>query len=143
MTTNDPTDPETADTGDQQPSVARKNRGVRFSDPEWEEVRQAAQALGITPAEFVRERILDLVRSLAAPASAPIPANLTPLIERTFRCTYMHSTKMRAEMNDNEQGEQLDHLINEARELRDALLAKPSNSGHKESGRVQTHRPPY
>ena len=124
MTVNDPTHPETADTRHQQPGVARKNRGVRFSDSEWEEVRQAAQALAITPAEFVRERILDLVRSPAAPAFPPVPANLTPLIERTFRYTYMLATRMRADMIDNDEREEIEKLIKEARELQASLTTE-------------------
>ena len=95
MTVNDPTGPAIGDSEEHQPGVARKNRGVRFSDSEWDEVRQAAQVLGITPAEFVRERILALVRRPPDADSAAIPANLVPLIERTFRYTYMLATKMR------------------------------------------------
>ena len=36
MTVNDPTDPEPGPANDPQHGLARKNRGILFSDPEWE-----------------------------------------------------------------------------------------------------------
>ena len=71
MTVNDPTDSEAGPTDDAQHAPARKNRGIRFSDPEWEEVKQAAQTSGITPAEFVRDTILDIIRNPDAPETTP------------------------------------------------------------------------
>ena len=126
MTENDPTDPVAREDDAQQHGAARKNRGIRFSDPEWEEVKGAAQTSGITPAEFVRDRILDLIRNPDAPRNDAVPAHLAPLIERTFRYTYMLATKMRDEMTAAGDGKHLDELINEARELQDTLLNKPS-----------------
>ena len=121
MTVNDPTDTDSAPTLDHQQGLARKNRGVRFSDPEWEEVKQGAQAHDVTPAEFVRERILELVRNPAGTGSATIPASLTPLVERTFRYTYMLATKMRDDLIGAGQQEELDSLVAEARKLQDEL----------------------
>ena len=121
MTVNDPTAPETSDAEDQHQGLARKNRGVRFSDLEWDEVREAAQAVGITPAEFVRERILHLVRSPAVTATVSIPPDLVPLIERTFRYAHMLATKMRDDMIDDGHQDQLDQLVKNARELQDSL----------------------
>ena len=95
MTANHPTD----DSENQHHGVARKNRGVRFSDSEWDEVKSAAQSLGITPAEFVRDRVLELIRHPNTHASAAVPAYLVPLIERTFRYTYMLATKMRDDID--------------------------------------------
>ena len=126
MTVNNPTDPHSSVSGEQHLGTARKNRGIRFSDPEWEEVKQAAQTIGITSAEFVRDKILDLIRSPNAPGNDAVPAHLAPLIERTFRYTYMLATKMRDEMTAAGDGEKLDELINEARELQDSLIADPS-----------------
>ena len=126
MTVNDPTDSDPDPADDPQLGLARKNRGIRFSDPEWEEVKQAAQTSGITPAEFVRDRILALIRNPDASGHDAVPAHLAPLVERTFRYTYMLATRMRDEMTNAGDGEQLDELINEARELQDSLLKKPS-----------------
>ena len=137
MTDNRPPDPKTAASDEQLQGVARKNRGVRFSDPEWEEVKQAAETAGVTPAEFVRERVLELARDPNGAGSFTVPANLVPLIERTFRYAYMLATKMRDQMIDEGQAEVLENLINEARELQDSLLrgasasppARPSHAG--------------
>ena len=126
MTVNDSTDSEPGPPDDPQLGLARKNRGIRFSDPEWKEVKQAAQTSGITPAEFVRDRILDLIRNPDAVGHDAFPAHLAPLVERTFRYTYILATRMRDEMTDAGDEEKLDELINEARELQDSLLKKPS-----------------
>ena len=123
MTDNRPPDPKTAATDEQLQGVARKNRGVRFSDPEWEEVKQAAETAGITPAEFVRERVLALIRNPAASEVVAVPANLVPLIERTFRYTHMLATRMRDDMSDAGQHDRLETLIAEARKLQDELRA--------------------
>ena len=86
--------------------------------------REAAQTRGITPAEFVRERVLDLVRNPSATAPVAIPADLVPLIERTFRYTYMLATRMRDDLTGAGQNEQLETLIAEARRLQDELRAR-------------------
>ena len=124
MTANHP-DPETGDARDQQHDAARKNRGVRFSDSEWKEVREAAQTQGITPAEFVREKVLALVRNREDPASFSLPAHLVPLIERTFRYAYIIATKIRGDMIDNGDRERLERLVDEARKLQNTLKNSP------------------
>ena len=123
MTHNETTESESVQNDPPHQASARKNRGVRFSDPEWQEVKLAAEILGVTPAEFVRERILQLVRNPTAGESVSIPADLAPLIERTFRYTYMLATRMRDEMVDRGQAEDLDKLVNEARALQADLRA--------------------
>ena len=123
MTDNETTGPKVVENASPHQGSARKNRGVRFSDSEWEEVKLAAETLGVTPAEFVRERILALVRNPTAGDTVSIPADLAPLIERTFRYTYMLATRMRDEMVDRGQAEELDKLVNEARALQADLRA--------------------
>ena len=49
--------------GADRPEDARRNRTIRFSDSEWEEVRRAALVHDTPPAEFVRETILALARN--------------------------------------------------------------------------------
>ena len=93
MTVNDPSDPATGGSAHEHQGVALKNRGIRFSDSEGEGVRDAAQDLGITPAEFEREGILEFVCNPEPATSISVPANLVPLIERTFRYTYMLATR--------------------------------------------------
>ena len=70
----------------------------------------------------MRERILYLVRNPSAADSLAIPSTVAPLIERTFRHTYMLATRMRDDMAEGGLTAELDQLINEARELQDSLL---------------------
>lgn len=122
MIANDTPDPEVGAPEEQQLAVARKNRGVRFSDSEWDEVREAAQADGVTPAEFVRERILAITRDRADTDATADPASLAPLIERTFRYTWMLATLKRDELVQAGRGEEMEKLVRAARELQDKLL---------------------
>ena len=110
---------------------ARGNRSIRFSDPEWEEVKQAALDRDLTPAEFVRDMILALVREPSDPASAAFPTHLIPLLERAFRYADMLATRMRDDMTDAGDQDKLDELINEARELQYSVLKKPSQPTHQ------------
>ena len=99
----------------------RKTRSIRFSESEWEEVRNAALAHDLPAAEFVREKILALVR---APASAAVPAvapTLAPLIERMFRYTWFLATERRDAMLHEGRGEELDRLVAEARVFQESL----------------------
>ena len=127
MTENNPTGHEPSEDETQQQSAARRNRGVRFSDSEWEEVKRAAQHHGVTPAEFVRDEILDLIRAPAAAGPTPFPTHLAPLIERTFRYTYMLATKMRDDMIDGGFEQELNTLIAEAQKLQDELRRPDSD----------------
>ena len=102
MTDTRPSDPAIAESGESSQGSARRNRGV-------------------TPGEFVRDKILELARNPDSVANAPIRADLVPLIERTFRYTYMLATKMRDDMIESGHRKELDELINEARELQDSL----------------------
>ena len=65
--------------------------------------------------------LLALIRNPDRAGSVTIPANLVPLIKRTFRYTYMLATRMRDDMIDDGNREKLDELINEARELENSL----------------------
>ena len=100
---------------------ARKTRGIRFSDSEWEEVKNAAAAHEMPTAEFVRERILALARSPSGADSAPVPAEMAPLIERMFRYTWFLATEKRDAMVRDGRREELDRLVAEARSLQKSL----------------------
>ena len=123
MTKPDPHEPETGGASLDKPADVRKPRGIRFSDSEWEEVRTAAERNDVPVAEFVRERILNIARGLAA---ADIPADLVSLIERTFRYTYMLATLRREELIRDGRGDEMEKLVKAARELQDALLGGTS-----------------
>ena len=100
---------------------ARKTRGIRFSESEWEEVKNAAAEHEMPAAEFVRERILALARvPISADVSAMAPS-LAPLIERMFRYTWFLATERRDAMVREGREKELDALVAEARTFQDTL----------------------
>ena len=113
----DPTEPESGDASTANQGVARRTRGIRFSDSEWQEVKAAAERHDVPAAEFVRKNILDLARGRAGAA----PASLTPLIERTFRYTYMLATHKLDELTREGRGEEMEKLAREAQAIQDQL----------------------
>ena len=62
VTENDSIEPETSGSGDPGQGGARMTRGIRFSDPEWEEVKKAAEERGVPAGKLVRDAVLDLAR---------------------------------------------------------------------------------
>ena len=67
-----------SETGAEKAGDARKTRGIRFSESEWEEAKRAAAAHEMPVAEFVREKILALAR-------APEGADAPPRWPRSWR----------------------------------------------------------
>ena len=122
MTEFDPLDPATGAAPAEKPTDARRTRGIRFSDSEWEEVKTAAERPGMPVAEFVRDRILEIARGGAAADSAAIPSELAPLIERTFRYVYMLATLRRDELVREGRGDKMEKLVKAARELQESLV---------------------
>ena len=74
------------ETGAEKAGDARKTRGIRFSESEWEEVKNAAAAHEMPAAEFVRERILALARNPQPADRAPVPASMAALMVKSERC---------------------------------------------------------
>ena len=100
---------------------ARKTRGIRFSESEWDEVKRAAQADGSPAAEFVRERILALARAQEGAEAGPAAPSLAPLIERMFRYTWFLATEKRDAMMREGREKEIDALVEEARALHHSL----------------------
>ncbi len=95
----------------------RRPHSIRFLEPEWERIEVFAEARGLTAPEFVR------FATLAAVADGgDSVARLAPLIERTFRTTYILASRLRNEMLDAGEQEELEALIAAARGLQDELL---------------------
>ena len=103
------------------PEDARRNRTIRFSDSEWEEVKRAAQVHDMPPTEFVRERVLALARNLESGVSGAIAPSLAPLIERMFRYTWFLATEKRDAMVREGREDEVDALVAEARDFHDEL----------------------
>ncbi len=108
-------------TGAERAEDARRNRTIRFSDSEWEEVRCAALLEETAPAEFVRETILALVRNPESGVSGASAPSLAPLIERMFRYTWFLATEKRDAMVCEGREEEVDALVAEGRTLYDKL----------------------
>ena len=105
----------------ERPEDARRNRTIRFSDSEWEEVRRAAMLHDMPPTEFVRERILTLARTPESVLSGAVPPSLAPLIERLFRYTWFLATEKRDAMVREGREDEVDALVAEARDFHDEL----------------------
>ena len=121
VTKTDRTEPESGDNPTAKRGNARRTRGIRFSESEWEEVKAAAQLHDVPAAEFVRKSILDIARGRADTGADTIPASVMPLIERTFRYTWMLATQKRDELIREGRGEEMEKLAKAAQELQDQL----------------------
>ena len=101
----------------------RAPHSIRFSGAEWERVETVAGRRGLTPAEFVRLAALAATEDVSGLLRSPGRIDrLAPLIERTFRYSYMLATRMRDDMRTNGQDEELNALIDTARALQQELL---------------------
>ena len=109
------------ETGVEKAGDARKTRGIRFSESEWEEVNCAAAAHEMPAAEFVREKILALARAPEGAAAAPVAPSLAPLIERMFRYTWLLATEKRDAMVREGREDEVDALVAEARAFHETL----------------------
>ena len=103
-----------ADTG-----ARRRPHSVRFLDQEWERIEVFAEARGFTGPEFVRYSAL---AAMAEPGE--MTGRLAPLIETTFRATYILVTKLRDDLVDAGRAAELDELVEGARALQDRLLQR-------------------
>ena len=109
------------DTGAGKPGDNRRNRTIRFTDSEWEEVKRAALTMELPAAEYVRQTILALARDPQAAATGAVAGRLAPLIERMFRYTWFLATERRdAMVREGRQGE-VDALVAEARAFHESL----------------------
>ena len=109
------------ETGAEKAGDARKTRGIRFSESEWEDVKNAAAAHEMSAAEFVREKMLALARGTERVDAPTIVPSITPLIERMFRYTWFLATERRDAMLRDGRGEELDRLVAEARAFQESL----------------------
>ena len=105
----------------------RKNRTIRFSGAEWEEVRLAALVNGTPTAEFVRNSVLAIARHPGNIVFDAVGGSLAPLIERIFRYSWFLATERRDAMMRDGRGDEVESLIAEGRALHHKL--RRSSSG--------------
>ncbi|MDD9993334.1 MAG: hypothetical protein OXP75_16175 [Rhodospirillales bacterium] len=111
----------------EKPEDARRNRTIRFSDSEWEEVRRAAVLHDTGPTELVRETVLALARNAESGVSGAVAPSLAPLIERMFRYTWFLATEKRDAMVREGREEEVDALVAEGRGLHDKIRRASAN----------------
>ena len=99
----------------------RSRHTIRFFDSEWERVEAFAEARGLPTAEFVRFAALAAIED-----GGNSFARLAPLIETTFRGTYVLATRLRDQMLDAGEQDEIDSLVVMARDLQDKLQNKVS-----------------
>ena len=100
----------------------RKSKTVRFSDPEWEIVEKAAARRGIPAAEYVRTAALDAAEG----KNVPLSSEITEVIRRIYRSTYILSTLKRDEMLREGRDDEMEKMIDAARESQ-ALLREEAS----------------
>ena len=118
MTNPDPLPAESAAASSSGKAAARRTRGIRFSETEWREVLEAAERRDVPAAEFVRATVLGAARG---GDGAPDLATLAPLIERTFRYAWVLATLRREELAAAGRGEEMERLVESAKELQREL----------------------
>ena len=90
----------------------RSPHTIRFLDPEWENIEACAEARRLAPAEYVRFATLNAIVDGGASV-----AGLAPLIQTTFRATYILASRLRDEMLEAGEQKVLDEMIVAARSL--------------------------
>ena len=93
---------------------ARGNRSIRFSDPEWEEVKKAAEKHDVPAGKLVRDTVLDLASGRTGAASGVLPPGHAALLEGVYRGVYILSTLKREEMLRQGRGQELDEVVQAA-----------------------------
>jgi hypothetical protein len=99
------------------PEAKRRPHSIRFLDPEWERIEAFADERGLTGPEFVRFATLAAIDN-----GRESLAGLAPLIKTTFRASHILATRLRQEMLDADEQEDLDALIADARSLQEQLM---------------------
>ena len=115
---NEKTDGHSSQTG----GTRRTRRNIRFSDPEWKLVEKVAEERGITPSELVRNAALSIVDSMSQANTNGLSPGLIEIIKRTHRGVYILSTLKRDEMARTDRGEEMNRIVEEAREAQSELL---------------------
>ena len=125
MDEHDENSMETATQGQEKRADTRRSKTIRFSDPEWESIERAAKERGIPAAEHVRTAAVDAAEG----RTASLDAEMLETIRLIYRMTYFVSTLKRDRMLSEGRDDELDTLIQAARESQADLIGKTSRSG--------------
>lgn len=106
---------------------AHRTRGIRFSDSECKKVKVPAGLRDVPASEFVHKNFLDIARRRVDAGANATPASLTPLIERTFRYTWMLAIYKRDEPTREGRGEEMEKLAEAEQQLQGRLQGHASS----------------
>ena len=115
-----------SDAGQRTPDQ-RAPRTIRFSDIEWDKVEQAAREIGVSPATFARNAALRAAAPPKADPAGPLPPEILELVKRIYRSTYILSTLKRDELIREGRSEELDRMVQAAREAQALVLGDSSD----------------
>ena len=127
MPRSDRKQPGTGGKPDENRSDARKPRSVRFSDSEWKLIGRAAARHGVPAGELVRSGAIAAAEDrLGEPPPATLSTGHAALIEEIYRFAYVMATLRRNELLDAKRNEELDDLVEQAREAMKGTMAEGS-----------------
>ncbi len=119
--------PATGGEPDEHRSDARKPRSVRFSHSEWKLIERAAARHGVPAGELVRSGALAAAEDrLGEPPPATLSAGHAALIEEIYRFAYVMATLRRNELLDARRDDELDDLVEQAREAMKGTMEEGS-----------------
>ena len=106
----------------------RRSRTIRFSDPEWQLVEDAALRQGIPASQLVRSATLAAAEErLDRPAGAAITPGHVALIEDIYRGVYLLTTLRGEELIHAKRKEELDEIVDDGRKaMAEALGEEPA-----------------
>ena len=105
----------------------RTPRSIRFSNSEWSLVERAAARHGVPAGELVRSGALAAAEDrLGEPPPATLSAGHAALIEEIYRFAYVMATLRRNELLDARRDDELDDLVEQAREAMKGTMEEGS-----------------
>ncbi len=108
-------------------SDVRTPRSIRFSNSEWSLVERAAARHGVPAGELVRSGALAAAEDrLGEPPPATLSAGHAALIEEIYRFAYVMATLRRNELLDARRDDELDDLVEQAREAMKGTMEEGS-----------------
>ncbi len=104
-------------------AAIRQPHSIRFLEPEWQRIEAYAGDRGLTPSEFVRHATLAAIEERDGVSMT----RLAPIVETTFRATYVLMSKLNDDMLEAGDEERLEALVAEAEEMQADLQAGDSD----------------
>jgi len=122
MIARQPPDGRTGTPRTARPSARRTRRTVRFSDPEWKQVQEAAAQRGITASDFLRNTVLSATGGVSQSENAVLSPALVEIIKLTHRSAYILSTLKRDEMIRDGRAREMDEVVRAARNAQEDVF---------------------